>query len=53
MKAVKFIKVWQPYEPGQVVDLDDKLADKLIEDGVCKEYRSGLRSIAVKTGSNS
>lgn len=49
MKDVKFIKEWKPYDPGHVVTLDDKLADQLVADGVCIPYRTGVRSISVKT----
>ena len=50
MKSVKFIAEYEPYEPGHVVDLDDKLADKLIAEGICKEYRSAVPAATVTTG---
>ena len=41
MIAVKFLKDYEPYEPGHVVDLPDELANKLIEEGACRVYAPG------------
>jgi len=52
MKAIKFLKEYEPYEPGHVVDLDDKLADKLINEGIAKEYASPVMAVTIVTEQN-
>lgn len=49
MKAIKFLKAYDPYEPGHVVDLDDKIADTLIEKGIARFYRTSLPATVVTT----
>jgi hypothetical protein len=49
MKAVKFLKKYDPYEPGHVVDLDDKLADKLIEKGIARFCAVSRQNVTVVT----
>jgi hypothetical protein len=51
MKSVKFIQDYDPYVPGDVVDLDEKLADKLVTDSIAREYKSIVLPVSVQISS--
>lgn len=50
MISVKFLKKYRSYIPGDVVDLDDKTANELIEEGKAKLYASNIPAVSVVVG---